>query len=108
MAKSWNNIPEDRYHDAVKALTAAASGDIAACAIGLGADIYPYFTNKKILTPNNIGEFKTIIRKYAVVKCAYYERHADRESVLEIVDFLVKHAISTERYGSIVVYTLSD
>jgi hypothetical protein len=92
------------FREVARAMAVDTEQEYALCAIGPGAELFQYYSKKNILLPDDIGQFKDILGKYAKVKCAYFATSHPREPQRDIREFLVQNA-EVQRYDASTVFT---
>lgn len=103
-ANSWNDIPVEGFRDAVRAMGINVTQPTALCAIGGGAELFQYYSERQIFVPRSMGEFKQIVRRYPEIRCAYRKRWWESSQHTRIGEFLSQNATS-QQFQGVVVFT---
>jgi Dolichyl-phosphate-mannose-protein mannosyltransferase len=104
---SWYDVSQHGFREAARDMAADTEQESAACAIGSGAELFQYYSEKNIFLPYDMNQLEHIMQKYPTVKCAYFDDSGNPREPFryrEMREFLVKNA-EVKRYGYSLVFT---
>jgi Dolichyl-phosphate-mannose-protein mannosyltransferase len=104
--ESWNHLGQDFYHEVARNVFNRPEGNTRFCAVGLGSELYPYFTKSTVFLPADIKEFEKIRSAGSSIKCACYEEWCHKPQLVDLIRYIKSIAVSSEKFGNIVVYTV--
>lgn len=96
------NMMEDGFRYGVMALKNYPEAQIY-CAIGQGAELFQYYSNKPILNPTDLAEFCGWIENHDEIVCLYRKGVVVSEVHQQILKFLIQNAQS-EKVQNVIIY----
>ncbi len=101
---SWNHVATEGFRDAVWNMETDETQLTGFCAIGGGAQLFQYYSERHILVLGSMEEFQQFVERYPEVRCAYRHRLQDKPEHRRIVDFLSENA-TTQQFQNVTVFT---
>ncbi|UCC77913.1 MAG: glycosyltransferase family 39 protein, partial [Anaerolineales bacterium] len=100
---SLDKVPEEGFRDATEVMLLDAGPDTLLCAIGGGAELFQYYSERVVVVPSSVDEFVALQEQNPDIICAY--RHTSWTSVAHgtIREMLSQNATSRS-FGNIVVF----
>ncbi len=92
--RSWYAFGEEGFRNAVKAMEKDLVEQVTFCAIGGGAELFQYYSEKQISVPRSWEEFQDIVGKNGEMRCAYRRRPWEPSHHTKIGEFLQENAVS--------------
>jgi 4-amino-4-deoxy-L-arabinose transferase-like glycosyltransferase len=102
---SLRNVPEESFRDAAEAMLLDAKPTTLLCAIGGGAELFQYYSDRVVVVPNSVDEFAALQEENPEIRCAYWDTTWTSAAHAQIKEMLSQTATS-QRVGSMVVFYL--
>jgi hypothetical protein len=101
---SRNYVPTDGFRDAVRAMERDATQSTGFCAIGGGAQLFQYYSERDIVLLASTDRLQQFMEKYPEVRCAYRQRLQDTPERRRMAEFLSQNA-TAQQIQNVTVFT---
>jgi mannosyltransferase len=101
---SRNYVPTDGFRDAVRTMERDATQLTGFCAIGGGAQLFQYYSERDIMVLGSMEGLQQFVERYPEVRCAYRHKLQDTPERRRMIEFLSENA-TAQQIQNVTVFT---